>query len=130
MGCGATVWGHCTGFRSGNCKGRVDLVGGDTASEKEQAGVDGPQVRQLTNFRASQWKNLKVEAKNCCKTSYEHEFLQYLPQGMALIGCIFLGDNGIPSNFVGFRGLATLLPHFCQLSVPEVGVCGVYPESP
>ena len=43
---------------------------------------------------------------------------------------ISLGDDPVPSNFVGFHGLATLLPHFCQLSVPEVGVCGVYPESP
>ena len=43
---------------------------------------------------------------------------------------ISLGDDAVPANFVGFRGLATLLPHFCQLSVPEVGVCGVYPESP
>ena len=43
---------------------------------------------------------------------------------------ISLGDDADPSNFLGFCGLATLLPHFCQLSVPEVGVCGVYPESP
>ena len=43
---------------------------------------------------------------------------------------ISLGDDAVPANFLGFRGLATLLPHFCQLSVPEVGVCGVYPESP
>ena len=43
---------------------------------------------------------------------------------------ISLGDDPVPSNFLGFRGLATLLPHFCQLSVREVGVCGVYPESP
>ena len=34
------------------------------------------------------------------------------------------------ANFLGFRGLVTLLPNFCQLSVPEVGVCGVYSESP
>ena len=43
---------------------------------------------------------------------------------------ISLGDDAVPANFVGFRGFRTLLPHFCQLSVPEVGVCGVYPESP
>ena len=43
---------------------------------------------------------------------------------------ISLGDNGNPANFLGFRGLLTLLPHFCQLCVREVGVCGVYPESP
>ena len=49
---------------------------------------------------------------------------------IALDPCISLGDDPVPSNFVGFRGLLTLLPHFCQLSVREVGVCGVYSESP
>ena len=43
---------------------------------------------------------------------------------------ISLGDVEEYANFVGFRGLVPLLPHFCQLSVPEVGVCGVYSESP
>ena len=39
-------------------------------------------------------------------------------------------DDADHANFLGFRGLVTLLPNFCQLSVPEVGVCGVYSESP
>ena len=43
---------------------------------------------------------------------------------------ISLGDDADYANFLGFRGLATLLPKFCQLSVPEAGVCGVYLESP
>ena len=45
-------------------------------------------------------------------------------------GTISLGDDADYANFLGFRGLVTLLPNFCQLSVPEVGVCGVYSESP
>ena len=43
---------------------------------------------------------------------------------------ISLGDDAGYANFLGFRGLVTLLPNFCQLSVPEVGVWGVYSESP
>ena len=43
---------------------------------------------------------------------------------------ISLGDDADPSNFLGFRGLVPLLPHLCPLSVLEVGVCGVYSESP
>ena len=31
---------------------------------------------------------------------------------------------GAYANSVGFQGLVPLLPHFCHLSVPEVGVCG------
>ena len=61
---------------------------------------------------------------------YPHTMLQFLKMGSRCLYRISLGDDPVPSNFVGFRGLATLLPHFCQLSVPEVGVCGVYPESP
>ena len=44
--------------------------------------------------------------------------------------CISLGDGTEPANFVGFQGSVPLLPHLCQLSVQEVGVCGVYSESP
>ena len=43
--------------------------------------------------------------------------------------CISLGDVA-DANFLGFRGSVPLLPHLCPLSVPEVGVCGVYLESP
>ena len=43
---------------------------------------------------------------------------------------ISLGDDADYANFLGFRGLVTLLPNFCQLSVPELGVCGGYSESP
>ena len=43
---------------------------------------------------------------------------------------ISLGDGADYANFVGFRGSVPLLPHLCPLSVPEVGVCGVYLESP
>ena len=43
---------------------------------------------------------------------------------------ISLGDVRNPANFVGFRGPVPLFPHLRQLSVPEVGVCGVYSESP
>ena len=49
---------------------------------------------------------------------------------MHVLVCISLGDVGEYANFVGFRGLVPLFPHLCQLSVPEVGVCGVYSESP
>ena len=41
-----------------------------------------------------------------------------------------LGDDADYANFVGLRGSVPLLPHLCQLSVPEVRVCGVYSESP
>ena len=43
---------------------------------------------------------------------------------------ISLGDVGDNASFLGFRGSVPLLPHLCPLSVPEVGVCGVYSESP
>ena len=43
---------------------------------------------------------------------------------------ISLGDVGDYANFLGFRGSVPLLPHLCPLSVREVGVCGVYSESP
>ena len=43
---------------------------------------------------------------------------------------ISLGDGGEYANFLGFGGSVPLLPHLCQLSVPEVGVCRVYLESP
>ena len=49
------------------------------------------------------------------------------------IGCvshISLGDVQNCANSVGFWGLVPLSPHLCPLSVPEVGVWGVYPESP
>ena len=49
---------------------------------------------------------------------------------IGIVGTISLGDDGDHANFLGFRGLVTLLPNFCQLSVPEVGVWGVYSESP
>ena len=40
-----------------------------------------------------------------------------------------LGDVAC-ANSVGFQGLVQLLLDFCQQSVLEVGVCGVYSESP
>ena len=43
---------------------------------------------------------------------------------------ISLGNIRNCANSVGFRGSVPLFPDFCQLSVPEVGVCGVYSESP
>ena len=43
---------------------------------------------------------------------------------------ISLGDVAECANSVGFQELVPLLPDFCQLSVPEVGVCWVYSESP
>ena len=43
---------------------------------------------------------------------------------------ISLGDAADYANFLGFWGSVLLLPHLCPLSVPEVGVCGVYSESP
>ena len=44
--------------------------------------------------------------------------------------CISLVPTPIvPTQWV-FRGSAPLFPHLCPLSVPEVGVCGVYSESP
>ena len=48
----------------------------------------------------------------------------------ASLNGISLGDGTEPANFLGFRGSVPLLPHLCQLSVPEVGVCGAYSESP
>ena len=47
-----------------------------------------------------------------------------------VFACISLGDDAHYANFLGFHRLATLLPNFCQLSVPEAGVCGAYSESP
>ena len=51
---------------------------------------------------------------------------------MICIAHISLGDVGVENcaNSVGFWGSLPLLPHLCPLSVPEVGVCGVYSESP
>ena len=49
------------------------------------------------------------------------------------IYCLCTGSLGIVAdcaNFVRFRGSKPLLPHLCPLSVPEVGVYGVYSESP
>ena len=43
---------------------------------------------------------------------------------------ISLGAYNICANFVRFWGSVPLLPHLCPLSVPEVGVCGVYSETP
>ena len=43
---------------------------------------------------------------------------------------ISLGDYAVCANFVGFRGSVPLLPHLCPLSVPKVGLCGVFSESP
>ena len=43
---------------------------------------------------------------------------------------ISLGDIRNCANSVGFWVSVPLFPHFCQLSVLEVGVCGVYLESP
>ena len=50
--------------------------------------------------------------------------------GCVILYYISLGDDTDYAKFLGFRGLATLLPNFCQLSVPGAGVCGVYSESP
>ena len=44
--------------------------------------------------------------------------------------CISLWDVTFHANTERFRGSVPLLPHLCPLSVPEVGVCGVYSESP
>ena len=43
---------------------------------------------------------------------------------------ISLWDVTFHANTERFRGSVPLLPHLCPLSVPEVGVCGVYSESP
>ena len=45
-------------------------------------------------------------------------------------GGISLRDVADCANSVGFLGQVPLLPHFCPLSVPDVGVFGVYSESP
>ena len=52
------------------------------------------------------------------------------PSGYTERCAISLGDIRKCANSVGFWGLVPLFPHFCPLSVPEVGVCGVYSESP
>ena len=52
-----------------------------------------------------------------------HSFL--VPKVPAL-HTISLGLVVYCANSVDFQGLVPLLPEFCQLSVPEVGVCGVY----
>ena len=44
--------------------------------------------------------------------------------------CKSLRDGGFYANFVGFCWSPSFLPYLCSLGVPEVGVCGVYPESP
>ena len=69
-------------------------------------------------------------AKKTDRTSDRKQDHGFISVKAAADHAISLGDDAVPANFLGFRGLATLLPHFCQLSVPEVGVCGVYPESP
>ena len=43
---------------------------------------------------------------------------------------ISLGDVGDCANTERFRVLVRLLLRLCPLSVPELGVCGVYSESP
>ena len=43
---------------------------------------------------------------------------------------ISLWDGTDPANTERFQGSDPLLPHLCSLSVPKVGVCGVYSESP
>ena len=60
--------------------------------------------------------------------SGNHQWLHSLPRSEGQRIC--LGDVADCANLVGFQGLVPLLPHFCQLSVLEVGVCGVYSESP
>ena len=51
-------------------------------------------------------------------------------RNLACLCCISLWDVTFHANTERFRGLVPLLPHLCPLSVPEVGVCGVYSESP
>ena len=61
----------------------------------------------------------------------EHNFINFEPDTRSRNAeRISLGDGADYANIVGFRGLVPLLPHLCPLSVPEVGVCGVYSESP
>ena len=43
---------------------------------------------------------------------------------------ISLWDGGEGANTERFQGSSPLLPDLCSLSVPEVGVCGVYLECP
>ena len=43
---------------------------------------------------------------------------------------IILWDGTDPANTERFQGSDPLLPHLCPLSVPKVGVCGIYLESP
>ena len=40
------------------------------------------------------------------------------------------GTAGFMLHFVGFCWSPSFLPYSCRLGVPEVGVCGVYSESP
>ena len=55
----------------------------------------------------------------------------HVPNSACVLNITYLwGDVDNCANSVGFRGLLPLLPNFCQLSVPEMGVCGVYSESP
>ena len=42
---------------------------------------------------------------------------------------ISLWDGTDHANTERFQGSDPLLPHLCPLSVPKVGVCGVYSES-
>ena len=42
----------------------------------------------------------------------------------------YLWDGTDPANTEHFQGSDPLLPHLCPLSVPKVGVCGVYSENP
>ena len=72
---------------------------------------------------------MAVWSEATAPSCYDHTFAAAF-QPLYIYTYISLGDDPVPANFLGFRGLATLLPHFCQLSVPEVGVCGAYPESP
>ena len=66
----------------------------------------------------------------CTNPCAMHCLVFIVPRLAQWLSGISLGDRADYANFVGFGGLVPLLPHLCQLSVPEVGVCGVYLETP
>ena len=68
-----------------------------------------------------------LAARLKCQISYTKFTAHKPPPRMHRIS---LGDGGEHANFLGFRGSVPLLPHLCQLSVREVGVCRVFSESP